>query len=589
MKGTIAEFFAKKGVLIDPDAAKMVMGQRQPIDAAKAVISELSREPKDAGWHLDPGTLQVALDKIDPIIIAEDADGGGGPDGTGSDGTSEPREAPEDGTEPPARKPERPTKRKNPLPEPSEPPETPLSEQGGEELTAADGVPASIDPPDPEIGFERLAGYDPEFRSSRLRLKVLRDITGQSLCEGKKKDFIKYFSDRFNRLKDMLRRKPGVGTVIPIDSLKKRKNYMVNRNEDVSVIGLVSNIRSDRSGNVYGVDMEDPTGRLECRFSRDAGGLDKNSLVLDEVAALVGDISRNRDLFYIRKIVRPNVSWMRRPNRAKENVCAAFISDIHFGSKTFLEREWVSFLGWINGASGMKLDLVNRIKYLVIAGDNVDGIGIYPDQRYDLAIMDISKQYEILAKYIEMIPDHIRIIMIPGNHDAVRQAEPQPALDEEIRKFFPSNVEFLGNPALFELHGVGVLAYHGASIDDWTSVMVHLDYTNPIESMEEMLIRRHILPMYGMKTPLAPEKDDHLIIDRVPDIFVTGHTHSFGAKPFRKVLMVNGSTWQSQTDYQKRHNFDPVPAKVTVVDLSTFEHAVLDFMGGEPVPFSPPV
>ncbi|MFH1765605.1 MAG: zf-HC2 domain-containing protein, partial [Gemmatimonadota bacterium] len=84
----------------------------------------------------------------------------------------------------------------------------------------------------------------------------------------------------------------------------------------------------------------------------------------------------------------------------------------------------------------------------------------------------------------------------------------------------------------------------------------------------------------GTKTPLAPEKEDHMIIDPVPDIFLTGHTHSFGVEVYKKILLINGSTWQSQTDYQKMHNFDPDPAKATVVNLRTLRHKILDFSSG---------
>ncbi|MEZ5334217.1 MAG: hypothetical protein R2741_02730 [Methanolobus sp.] len=53
-----------------------------------------------------------------------------------------------------------------------------------------------------------------------------------------------------------------------------------------------------------------------------------------------------------------------------------------------------------------------------------------------------------------MIPKHIKIIISPGNHDAVRQAEPQPKLPECIREYFPENVTFVGNPSIVDLDGV---------------------------------------------------------------------------------------------------------------------------------------
>ena len=33
--------------------------------------------------------------------------------------------------------------------------------------------------------------------------------------------------------------------------------------------------------------------------------------------------------------------------------------------------------------------------------------------------------------------------------------------------------------------------------------------------------------------------------------------------------MINASTWQSQTEYQRQHNFNPDPGIMPVVDLGT--------------------
>ena len=428
----------------------------------------------------------------------------------------------------------------------------------------------------------KVQGYAPKYIDMTPRVTVMRDITGESLCEGHKENFFNYFFARFERMKSILRRNSAVRNVMPINMVKKRGQYQHAGNERISVIGMVANIRITKKDKRI-VTLEDETGRLNGLIGNDGNDPSDNGLVLDETVAFTGKMARDRDLFYVDRVVQPGVPWGRQVNRADEEIYAVFLSDIHAGSNTFLTEQWETFIKWMNGEFKEQIDIVNRIKYLVINGDNVDGIGIYPKQKYDLAITDIHKQYQKLGEYLRSIPEHIQIVMIPGNHDAVRRAEPQPALMEEMTKHFPSNVTLLGNPSYFKLHGTVVLAYHGASIDDWITALNHLNYTNPLESMQEMMIRRHMLPMYGMKTPLAPEKDDHLIIDPIPDIFITGHTHSFGTMAYRNTLLINGSTWQSQTDYQKMHNFDPIPAKVTAVNLSTLGHTVVDFMGSRPV------
>ena len=89
-----------------------------------------------------------------------------------------------------------------------------------------------------------------------------------------------------------------------------------------------------------------------------------------------------------------------------------------------MEKEWDKMMKWLNSDD----ETAHNIKYLVIAGDAVDGIGVYPGQEKNLAIMDVYDQYEFLARKLDMLPDHITPILSPGNHDAVRPAEPQPLL-----------------------------------------------------------------------------------------------------------------------------------------------------------------
>jgi DNA polymerase II small subunit len=137
----------------------------------------------------------------------------------------------------------------------------------------------------------------------------------------------------------------------------------------------------------------------------------------------------------------------------------------------------------------------------------------------------------------------------------------------------------VGNPCHFSLEGVEVLSYHGMSLMDFISAIPNLNINNPLDIMKEMLRRRHLAPVFGDKTPLAPECRDWMVIDSVPDIFVTGHVHSAGMENYKGVLLINSSTWQSQTEYQKMMNFQPQPAKVAVVDLQSLAHRLIPMSG----------
>jgi DNA polymerase II small subunit len=70
-----------------------------------------------------------------------------------------------------------------------------------------------------------------------------------------------------------------------------------------------------------------------------------------------------------------------KPGAGAELWGAILISDLHFGSKYFMEDAWNRFLAWVNCESEDPSGLSSGLKYIVIAGDIVDGIGIYPGQR----------------------------------------------------------------------------------------------------------------------------------------------------------------------------------------------------------------
>ncbi len=384
-------------------------------------------------------------------------------------------------------------------------------------------------------------------------IKVLRDVTGKSKAVAKVDSFVATFVDRYNRLSTVLK---GKGVLKNIKSIERAIKLS---GDEVSVIGMVSDVRETRKG--YMISVEDPTGTIEVFFSRQKM---REKPLLDEVIGVYGKVSekkggRNPIIF------GENIVWPDIPNHSmnlsEEDVSVAFISDIHVGSKTFLEDSWNRFVRWLHS------DEAENVGYIVMAGDVVDGIGVYPDQEEELDILDIYQQYERLAEMIKDIPDRIKIVMIPGNHDFVRPAEPQPAFDDDIKSLFSGDVMFAGSPAMLEIEGVKILAYHGTSINDFISVLPGVSYEDPSLALIRMLKSRILAPIYGAKTPLAPEKEDYMVIDDVPDIFVTGHVHSFVASRYKGTMVINASTWQAQTKYQKLNNFKPDPGVVAVVDL----------------------
>ena len=102
-------------------------------------------------------------------------------------------------------------------------------------------------------------------------------------------------------------------------------------------------------------------------------------LMPDDVIGVSGTFSQNGDMFYVDDLHFPMQSSHDK-KFAEQGVSVAFLSDIHVGSKTFLEAQWHKMVQWFNTDP-----LARTIKYLILSGDCVDGVGIYPGQDKELA------------------------------------------------------------------------------------------------------------------------------------------------------------------------------------------------------------
>jgi DNA polymerase II small subunit len=378
------------------------------------------------------------------------------------------------------------------------------------------------------------------------------------------------FRNRYDVLSAIMRSRVNP---IPIEALTKQNNWFVDT--DIGVIGMVVGSSTSSKGHRI-VEIEDPTGTIKVLFNKNRDGFDEaEKIIPDEVIGVRGKLARDMSggsgMIFSNTLFRPEIPLTHAFSPSKEPGKAVLISDVHVGSNTFLLDAWEKFALW--------LEATPDIKYLLIAGDVVDGIGVYPNQDKELRIKTIYEQYDAVGEMLSTLPSHLQIVLSPGNHDAVRAAEPQPVLPEEFRTQFPSNITFVENPAVVNIQSVNVLMYHGRSIDDMIKFIPGTSYGCPGGIMEEMLKRRHLSPIYGQKTPLLSTSRDHLVIRDVPDILHTGHVHITGIVSYRGVLGVNAGTWQGQTSFQKQMNINPTPAEAILVDLFTMEHEKLCFLG----------
>lgn len=367
-------------------------------------------------------------------------------------------------------------------------------------------------------------------------------------------DYLHYFRDRYARLGGMIRSRAGS---MPIEGLTRNTRY---RQEECTIIGMVVEVKTTTNGHRI-AEIEDSSGTIPVLFRKDRPAFaDAERIIPDEVIGVKGKLSSDGKLFFAEILYRPDIRIDNAPFRSEQPGKAVFISDVHVGSDTFLETCWNKFADWLSDSD---------YSYLLIAGDLVDGIGIYPGQESELTIKNIYEQYDAFATMMRDLPSRMKIIVAPGNHDVVRGAEPQPVLPEQFTRKFPSNCVLVENPALVRLQGVRVLMYHGRSIDDMIGLIPGASYEQSGLMMEEMLQRRHLAPAYGRRTPIAASKTDRLIIDPLPEILHTGHVHIKGITTYRGVLGINAGTWQSQTKFQKQMNVNPTPALAVTVDLQT--------------------
>ena len=287
-----------------------------------------------------------------------------------------------------------------------------------------------------------------------------------------------------------------------------------------------------------------------------------------------GTLADDGGIAFVDSIHFPDVPLTFEPTFADRHVQAALISDVHVGSQEFMADAWNRFADWLHTEEAA------HVEYLCIAGDMVEGVGVYPNQDEELEIVDIYEQYEAFNEHLKDVPGDIEIVMIPGNHDAVRLAEPQPGFDDDLREIMSAHdARIVSNPSTVTLEGVSVLMYHGVSLDEVIAELPaeKASYDEPHKAMYHLLKKRHVAPQFGGHTRLAPEEKDYLVIDEVPDIFHTGHVHKLGFGKYHNVLAINSGCWQAQTDFQKSVNIDPDSGYAPIVDLDTLDVTVQKF------------
>ncbi len=397
--------------------------------------------------------------------------------------------------------------------------------------------------------------------------------------------FVQYFTHRYKTIERILRARIELQNAASIIRIQEKKDK-----EPIACIGMVYEKKETKNKNIL-LTLEDPTGFVTCLVKNSHNELYQQArdITPDEVLGITG--RKQGDLVYIDSLLWPDVPVTKELKKSPDEVYAVFMSDMEFGSKMFLEDAFNRFLLWINGELGSEAqrEATKKIKYLFIVGDLVNGVGIYPTQEKDLAITDVYKQYEVMARHLRQIPSTITIVACPGNHDATRISEPQPILAKEYVSplLELSNIHLVSNPSWINIHaspafpGFDVLMYHGFSF---------IYYANNIESirtaggqeradliMKYLLKRRHMAPTHGSNQYIPEAKADPLVIDKVPDFFISGHLHQVAVAQYKNITLMNCSAWISKTDFQEKMGIEPKPGRLILVNLQTRETKIITF------------
>jgi len=420
---------------------------------------------------------------------------------------------------------------------------------------------------------------DTPSKSNSNNIKILSNS-----IKNKKKievsDFSNFFRERFNQIKEILQENPQLDNLISIDKISGHK-------QNISIIGMVYEKTTTKNKNLL-LEVEDLTGKIKLLVNNSKKELYKlaEEICLDSVLGF--KCSGNNEMLFVNEIIFPE-AFLPEKKKSPIEEYALFLGDLHFGSKLFLEKSFSKFIQYLKGEiPGSDINEIKKIKYIFIVGDLVAGIGVYPNQEFELSIPSLEDQYLLLAKSLNEIPKNIQIIISPGNHDCVRVMEPQPIFDKKYAwpLYELENVIITENPCLINFasrenfSGFNILTYHGFSYPYYANNVPELILKKamncPEEIMKYLLKCRHLAPTYS-STQFYPAEFDFLTIKKVPDFFLSGHTHKCGVSYYNNILIISTSCWEAKTSYQEKFGNEPDHCKVPMVNLKTRAIKILDF------------
>ncbi|MBD3318586.1 hypothetical protein GF342_01620 [Candidatus Woesearchaeota archaeon] len=399
-------------------------------------------------------------------------------------------------------------------------------------------------------------------------------------------DFTQHFITRFRALENMLKGRQELKGLTSI-----RRAAQKSERETVSLIGMVYEKSLTKNGNIILV-LEDLSGFIKVIISTNSPCFaEAQDTMLDEVIGIVGSAGNN--VVFANSLIVPDVPLATEIKKSPDEAYAVVAADPQVGSKLFIEQQFNNFIEWTRGNYGttQEREIAAKTGYILIPGDVIEGVGIFPRQEEELDITDVYEQYKTLATYLARIPRDKHIIICTGNHDACRIAEPQPRIYKDLAPdlYALPNCHLVTNPSIVTIHkhrdfaGFTILFYHGFSYSYYCDQVQSIkDSGLPISDrtgiiMKYLLRRRHLAPSYGSTRAVPNPAQDCLVIQQVPDFFISGHIHKAVVTNYRGVNIICGSCFQSGSAYQEKFGHIPVPGQVPLINLKTRKVSMLEF------------
>ncbi|TLN09829.1 hypothetical protein FDZ71_09685, partial [bacterium] len=178
------------------------------------------------------------------------------------------------------------------------------------------------------------------------KVKILKDPSSGSTLGGSMQEFNLHFRDRFTKLREILQRRTDARDAGTISNA-----LSAQPNQRVKLIAMIMDKRERGSRLFLTVDDLEDTAQVLVQTDRDRQLYDMaRRAPLDQVVCIEA-VKSQGSLLVAERITLPDIPD-RKPRGADEEVYAVLLSDVHVGSRKFVEEAFRRAIHWLNGKVG---------------------------------------------------------------------------------------------------------------------------------------------------------------------------------------------------------------------------------------------